>query len=100
MVTEYIRYKIQNEKIVQFVEDYKNAALELDKSRYCKDFDLTQCVDEKTDFILRIVWTSTADHMEKFRNSPEFLTFFSCIKPYLENILEMRHYEYTDVRAK
>lgn len=100
MVTEYIRYKIQREKIAQFIEDYKKAAMPLAGSQYCKDFDLTQCTEEETDFILRIVWTSTADHLEKFRKSAEFSEFFAHIKPYLQNILEMRHYGYTDVKAK
>ena len=29
MVTEYIRYKIQSEKIAQFIADYKKAAVPL-----------------------------------------------------------------------
>ena len=100
MITEYIRYKIQSEKIAQFIEDYKKAVVPLGTSPYCKDFDLTQCTEDETDFILRIVWTSAADHLEKFRKSAEFAAFFSHIKPYLQDILEMRHYGYTDVKAK
>jgi hemoglobin len=100
MITEYIRYKIQSEKVVQFIEDYKKAAVPLATSPYCKDIDLTQCAEEETDFILRIVWTSATDHVDKFRKSDEFAAFFSHIKPYLQNILEMRHYGYTDVKAK
>ena len=49
-------------------------------------------VDDNTQFILRIEWTSAEDHMEGFRNSPEFHEFFGCIRQYVKMITEMRHY--------
>ena len=35
--------------------------------------------------------------MEGFRRSAEFRNFFSHIRPYVNDILEMRHYELTAV---
>jgi hypothetical protein len=46
---------------------------------------------------LRIEWDSVDGHMQGFRSSPEFRTFFAAIRPYIGDIQEMRHYEKTAV---
>jgi quinol monooxygenase YgiN len=58
----------------------------------CSWFELCQCVDDKTQFILRITWTSVDDHLTGFRKSPEFQEFFGHIRQYVSMIDEMRHY--------
>ena len=99
MITEYIRYQIAEDRIEGFIEDYAKAAESLEKSPYCQGYDLTQCSEDKTLFVLRILWTSTEDHLQGFRKSKEFQSFFASIKPYLGNILEMKHYEFTRVKS-
>jgi quinol monooxygenase YgiN len=61
-------------------------------SPYAHSFELSQSVDDKTQFILRFEWTSAEDHMKGFREIPEFQEFFGHIRPYLSAITEMRHY--------
>ena len=49
--------------------------------------------DDDHAFIVRINWTSAEDHIQIFRKSVEFKEFFTLIKPFLNDIGEMRHYE-------
>ena len=92
MIVEYLRYEVDEARQKQFVEDYKAASVPLLSSPYALSFDICQCVKDPTQFILRIEWTSADDHMTKFRSSAEFKDFFSFVKPYYNDILEMRHY--------
>lgn len=92
MIVEYLRYEIEEARQEVFVADYKAAAAPLMASPHALSFDLCQCADAPGQFILRIEWSSAKDHLQGFRNSPEFGKFFAHIKPYLGDIQEMRHY--------
>ena len=93
MIVEYLRYEIPEPQREQFVADYRAAKVPLLQSPYALSFDICQCDEDPGQFILRIEWTSAEDHLGRFRGSPEFRAFFAHIKPYVGNILEMRHYE-------
>lgn len=92
MIVEYIRYEIDADRQDQFIADYRAASEPLLASPYALSFDMCQCVEDPTQFTLRIEWTSAEDHMNGFRGSAEFKAFFGHIKPYLKDIQEMRHY--------
>lgn len=62
-------------------------------SPHFTSFDLCRCVEDPTQFTLRLEWTSAQDHMQVFRGSDEFRRFFALVKPFCEAIQEMRHYE-------
>ena len=98
MINEYIRYRLPKERHAEFVADYARAGEFLRASPICHGYDLSQCEEEPDCFILRIVWTSTQDHLGKFRGSEEFKGFLAAIKPYIPNIEEMRHYPPTAVQ--
>jgi quinol monooxygenase YgiN len=97
MVIEYIRYKIDSSRQESFIEAYQNASGFLRESEFCMGYELTQCEEVKENFILRIDWTSTQDHLNGFRKSPEFGQFLNLIRPYFNDIQEMNHYEQTKV---
>jgi quinol monooxygenase YgiN len=90
MTVEYIRYKITLEQREAFVQSYKKASEQLDASEYCKAYELNECVEEEGQFILRIEWISTEEHLNGFRKSKVFSDFFANIKPFLNYIVEMR----------
>lgn len=92
MIIEYLRYGIDAARQQQFISDYKAAAAPLLASPYATSFEISQCVDDPSQFILRIEWTSPEDHMQKFRGSSDFKAFFGHIRAYLGDIIEMRHY--------
>jgi quinol monooxygenase YgiN len=97
MTVEYIRYKVTEELREAFIDAYKNASIELEASQFCTAYELAECQEEAGQFILRIEWTSTDEHINGFRKSEIFPSFFAKVKPYFENIQEMRHYKLTDV---
>ncbi|WP_328537028.1 globin domain-containing protein [Streptomyces sp. NBC_00344] len=102
MTVEYIRYRIPQESTADFEAAYARAAAPLSRSRYCTDYELARCDEAPdggapVDYILRITWTSARDHIEGFRQSEEFRAFFTSIRPYVEQLEEMRHYTPTAV---
>ena len=100
MAVEYIRYKIAPEQKEAFIETYKSASEELIASEYCTAYELTECEEEAGQFILRIEWTSTEEHLNGFRKSKLFPLFFAKVKPYVDNIQEMRHYKPMEVNQR
>ena len=92
MIVEYLRYKIDADRQQDFIKDYQAAATPLLSSPHALSFDMCQCVEDPEQFILRIEWTSPEDHLGKFRGSAVFKEFFGHIRPYLDDIAEMRHY--------
>ncbi|MDR8407976.1 antibiotic biosynthesis monooxygenase [Nonomuraea sp. 3-1Str] len=99
MIVEYIRYRIPDERSVDFEEAYGKAAVFLAKAPQCVDYELSRCVDEPACYILRITWSSAEDHTQGFRNSELFPGFLAAIRPYVGMIEEMRHYERTPIRG-
>lgn len=93
MIVEYIRYGIPAQDAAAFEADYGKAGLSLDASPHCMGYELSRCLDEASCYILRIEWDSVEGHMQGFRRSGDFQQFFSAIKPWVNRILEMRHYE-------
>lgn len=100
MIVEYIRYTIPVERREPFESGYGDAAASLAASPHCLGYELARCADDSTQFILRIEWDSTEGHMQGFRRSPEFQSFFAAIRPFVGDITEMRHYEQTAVRSR
>ncbi|GII88304.1 hypothetical protein Ssi03_62940 [Sphaerisporangium siamense] len=97
MIVEYIRYRVPDGD--EFEASYRRAAAHLARAPQCVDYELSRCVEEPGSYILRITWTSAQDHLEGFRRSALFQDFFAEIRPYVDRIEEMRHYERTPVRG-
>lgn len=93
MIVEYIRYDIPSQNAETFEADYAQAGRSLAVSPHCLGYELSRCLDEPRCYILRIQWDSVEGHMQGFRQSGEFRQFFAAIKPYVDHILEMRHYK-------
>jgi quinol monooxygenase YgiN len=100
MIIEYIRYKIRKERQKEFEYAYEKAGESLKASPHCLQYELSHCLEEPDNYILRIEWDSQDGHLKGFRASPEFQTFFEAVRPFFNNIEEMRHYELTRVAGK
>lgn len=90
---EIIRYTIPKEQRITFETAYTKAGEFLKASPYCQGFEMIRGTDEPQHYIIRIHWTSVDDHLQKFRNSDAFKSFFNLVKPFYNNIDEMKHYE-------
>lgn len=99
MIVEYIRYRLAPEDAAEFEAAYARASVPLSAAPECVDYELSRCVEDPGAYILRIRWTSADAHMQGFRSGEHFPAFFAEIKPYVQQIEEMRHYEHTDVRG-
>ncbi|MBA4056084.1 MAG: antibiotic biosynthesis monooxygenase [Marivirga sp.] len=93
---EIIRYNVAEDQKATFEEAYAKAGAVLKTSPYCLGYEIIRGVDEKQHYIVRILWTSVDDHLNGFRKSKEFASFFSLVRPFYNNIEEMKHYEMTD----
>ena len=98
MVVEYIRYEIADAE--PFLAAYETARAALDASSHCLAYELARCEEEPKSFILRIEWDSTEGHLQGFRKSPSFASFFAAVRPFFDDIREMRHYAPTAITRR
>ena len=97
MIVEYTRYMLTGHTPSALLAAYGEAARHLDASPECFDYELTQCSDEASSFVLRIRWSSTEAHLKGFRSGPHFPPFLAAIRDFIPEIVEMRHYDLTTI---
>ena len=97
MIVEYIRYQVPIARADAFLASYRDAAAELRASPHCRRYEISQCTEEPTSFVVRIEWDSLDGHLQGFRKEAQFPSFFAKVKPFFDAIQEMRHYALTDV---
>lgn len=100
MIVEYTRYKIDKNRHASFESDYKKAVMSLEASGHCTAYELSHCTEDPNYYVLRIEWDSEEGHLKGFRSSPEFKSFFASVRPYVEDIEEMRHYQVISASEK
>ena len=93
MIVEYIRYQIPEDDAGAFEDAYRNAAASLDASPHCERYEVSRCTEEPAAYTVRIEWDSAEGHLQGFRASPEFGSFLAAVRPYIDRIEEMRHYD-------
>jgi heme-degrading monooxygenase HmoA len=99
MVLEYIRYAVPPDRHEEFERAWSSARAQLDAAPECLAYEVSHGVEEPRDYIVRIEWTSLGDHEQGFRRSERFGPFFAAVKPFFEQIEEMRHYERTAIAS-
>jgi quinol monooxygenase YgiN len=93
MVVEYIRYHIDAARGDEFERAYTKAGSSLEASSHCLTYEVARGVEDPASYVVRIEWDSVEGHEQGFRRSPEFREFFAAVKPFFDDIDEMRHYE-------
>ena len=99
VIIEYVRYRIELSDAERFEAAYRAASASLEASSECLHYELARCHEEPERYVLRIHWTSVGGHLEGFRKSPEFRSFLNAVRPYIDRIEEMQHYEATEVKS-
>ncbi len=99
MIIEYIRYSVPEERHAEFESAYGEAAKVLGSSPHCLRYEVSHGVEEPANYVVRIEWDSIEGHEQGFRKSPGFSTFFAAVRPFFDDIEEMRHYETTPVKS-
>jgi quinol monooxygenase YgiN len=100
MIVEYVRYMIAQKRADAFEAAYAQARESLDASPECLGYELSRCTEDASSYVLRIEWESVEAHLAGFRKGPRFPVFLSAIKPFVSDIVEMRHYALTAVVAR
>lgn len=93
MTTEIIRYRISTENAQLFEHAYQKAELILQNSKHCLGYRLLRGIEEPQNWILILEWDSVEGHEQGFRKESAFLDFFNLVKPFLQQIQEMKHYD-------
>ena len=100
MSIEIIRYRIPPGEEGAFEASYGEAQRYLKDSPACRSYELLRCDEEPERYLLRIEWTSTADHLDGFRRSAAFQPFLALVRPYIRAVEEMQHYRSTAVAGQ
>ncbi|MDF3069369.1 MAG: antibiotic biosynthesis monooxygenase [Polyangiaceae bacterium] len=98
MIVEYIRYEVSDAEAL--VRAYESGRSALDASPHCLAYELSRCTEEPKSVVVRIEWDSAEGHLQGFRKSPEFAGFLAAVRPFIEHIREMRHYEVSGVSRR
>ena len=99
MIVEYIRYEVPPERAEEIEAAYRAAEPALARSPHCLGWELARGVEEPEHYVLRIEWDSLDGHERGFRTSPEFGPFFQAVRPFFDQIREMKHYRATAVAS-
>jgi len=100
MIVEYIRYAVTGDQAAALEAAYGRARGALESSPNCLGYELARGHEEPDNYILRIVWDSLDGHLEGFRKGPQFPDFLAEVRPFISQILEMKHYVVTDIRSE
>jgi quinol monooxygenase YgiN len=92
MVVEYIRYRIDADRREAFEGAYSRAAASLGASSHCLAYEIARGIEDPETYVVRIEWDSVEGHEQGFRMSSDLGEFFSAVKPFFDDIEEMRHY--------
>ncbi len=92
---EIIRYNIPPDQHSTFENAYVEAGKYLKASKYCLSYSVIHGNDEPNHYIVIIHWTSKEEHLSGFRASADFMPFYNRVKPFFNNIEEMKHYDQT-----
>jgi heme-degrading monooxygenase HmoA len=99
MIVEYIRYRVPTDRHDEFELAWSDARALLDEAPECLAYDVAHGVEEPDNYVVRIEWRSLEAHEQGFRKSGGFAQFFAAVKPFFEQIEEMRHYEPTAIAS-
>lgn len=99
VVVEYIRYRVPRERHEEFEAAWSEAQTALREAPQCLRHEVARGVEKPDNYIVRIEWSSLEDHEQGFRQSAGFGPFFQTVKPFFEQIEEMRHYELTGIAS-
>jgi quinol monooxygenase YgiN len=99
MVVEYIRYRVPVQRGREFEDAYAQASAGLEDSPHCLSYAVSHGIEEPENYVVRIEWDSVEGHEQGFRQSPGFAAFFAAVKPFFEQIGEMRHYAPTSIAS-
>ncbi len=99
MVVEYIRYRVDPTQRENFIQAFAHVVKQIDVLSNCLGYDLLECMDDPTLFILRVEWTAMSGRYS-FVSSPIFPNLVRDGSPFPDNVLENQYYKQTGVSKR
>ena len=98
MIPEYLRYELKTHSAQELIDAYEAAGEHLQAAPECLGYELSQCVGCGRHIHLCASFGARRDdHLQGFRKGPHFPPFLELIRPFIGEMVEMRHYEPTAV---
>lgn len=85
--------RISTDQSAEFEAAYGRAGAVLDADEHCLGWEIARCIEHDDRYVIRIHWDSIDGHLKGFRTSPEFQEFLGHVRPYIDSIEEMTHYD-------
>jgi heme-degrading monooxygenase HmoA len=99
MIVEYIRYTVPHARQDEFERAWSRAQEALQEAPECLSYEVSHGVEEPEHYVVRIEWSSLEGHERGFRQSARFGPFLAAVRPFLDQIDEMRHYRRTAIAS-
>lgn len=99
VLVQYIRYRIDAGDRHNFVESFAVITKQLDVTPACLAYDLKECLDDPTLFILRVEWDPSAGRYN-FRPSRFFPNGMGDTAPFPELVVENHYYRPTGINKR
>ena len=93
MCIEYIRFAVPLNQHSEFTRAIADATGTMTSYPDCMDSEITQSMEERNNFIWRILWSTAEAHLEGFKKSEIFPAFYKIMEPFIPFIREMNHYQ-------
>jgi quinol monooxygenase YgiN len=91
MIFEEARYVVDVDHVDAFLHDFAAALPLIRAADGCHDAHLHRSVEHPTHFVLWVRWESIADHLNGFREGPDFEQWRQLTRPYLTEPVFMHH---------
>lgn len=92
MVYEVAVIEIKDGTSAEFEAAVKEAAPFFKRSRGCQGMALQRSVETPSCYALIVTWETVEDHMEHFRNAPEFAEWRRLVSPYFAAPPKVQHF--------
>lgn len=99
MIIEYIRYRVPQAETRDFVAAFDRAQAALAEADESRSWEMARGIEDQTEWVIRIEWTSLDAHLERFRTGPHYADYMRPLRRFQEYFVESRHYKTNEVKA-
>lgn len=96
MIRELARLQIEESRIEDFLEGYRQAVPLFLAARGCRSVALEQCVEDPGRFHLNVIWETLEDHTVHFRGSDGFQKWRALVGPFFTAPPDVLHFHVSE----
>lgn len=96
MILERAAITVQEGQQEAFEAAFATARQLLEGAEGCASVQLVRGIETPTSYLLLVIWRRLEDHLEGFRNSPDFGAWRGLVGPFFASPPEVEHFAYVD----